>query len=433
MEEDIYNTHTSLKSALVNQRLKKAIEKGDYIMKYESAHDELLIKALSIVHDFIKRKKRVCYGGTAMNKLLPVAKQFYNPDVDLPDYDFYTPNADEDVEDLVNDLQKAGFTDVHNKVGIHEGTKKILVNFVAVADITYIDPELFTIIYRRSIIKNEVHYTDPDILRMMMYLELSRPHGMISRWEKVFERLKLINTELPIRATCHTYRNVYYTHVPMDIRKQILDYGIKNKRILCNGPLATIYRNGIMHKNAIFNTHGAYPILFVSPDPKEDAVAIRDILKDSDIEVFLHKERGEIVPLRIELRKHDKPICMFIQETACHSYRSIPLSDKRSIRIASLEFLITLYLSIDIFTNTSSEYLGEGILCQVKNFIKLLEKNYRAKHSQFSPFSLKCAGHQVGYASLLKAKFERIKEERDKTLKRKSKKRTITSKKRRTR
>lgn len=438
MEEDI-NTHTSShKTAIVNQRLKKAIEKGEYRMKYESAHDTSLMQALSIVRDFIKRKKRVCYGGTAMNELLPVSKQFYNPDVDLPDYDFYTPDVEEDVKHLVDDLKHAGFTDVHNKVGMHAGTKKILVNFIAVADISFIEPELFTIIYRRSIVKNDVHYTDPDILRMMMYLELSRPHGMISRWEKVFDRLKLINTELPIRAACRTTKNQYEAYVPMDIRKKILEYGIKHKRILCNGPLASIYKKGITHQNAVFNSHGTYPILFVSPEPKEDIIEIRDMLKDDSIEVFLHKERGEIVPLRIELRRRDTPICMFIQETACHSYRSIPLPDKGSIRVASLEFLITLYLSIHIFTNSSPDYLGERIICQVKNFIELSDKNYRAKHSQFSPFSLKCTGHQVGYASLLKAKFERINKEKGKTLKKRpskkrpSKKRT-KSKKRTTR
>jgi hypothetical protein len=96
-------------------------------MKYDSAHDPELLKALRVVENFLKAKKRVCYGGTAMNAILPPSKQFYNPVLDLPDYDFFTPEMDDDIEDLVALLRKSGFKEIYHKVGIHEGTKKILV------------------------------------------------------------------------------------------------------------------------------------------------------------------------------------------------------------------------------------------------------------------------------------------------------------------
>lgn len=412
MEEDIQNYMSSKKNKIVEKRLEKAVKAAERAVDYESAHNQELLKALSIVEDFIKRKKRVCYGGTAMNEILPSQKRFYNPEVDLPDYDFYTPEIQEDVEELVKDLQEAGFKDVYNKVGMHEGTKKILVNFIPVADVSHIDPELFAVIYRRSIVKGGIHYTDPDMLRMMMYLELSRPRGEVSRWEKVFDRLKLINSEFPVRAACHSARQRYDDPIDVETRKKILDYAIKHKRILCNGPLAHIYAQGIRHGNAKYEIRGGGPFLLTSADPKADATALKEMLPEG-LEMYLHKERGEIVPLRIELRRGDTPVCMFIKETGCHSYTLIPLPDKRSIRIASLEFLITLYLSIDIFTSTAQDYIGERVLCQVKRLIELSQKNYRAKKSQFPPFSLKCEGHQSGFASLLRAKVARAKKEHE--------------------
>ena len=51
-------------------------------------------------------------------------------------------------------------------------------------------------------------------------------------------------------------------------------------------------------------------------------------------------------------------------------------------------------------------------MCQVKKFIELASENYKALKSGFDAFSLNCAGHQVGYASLLKAKAVRIKKEK---------------------
>ena len=142
MEEDIVANKKFMitNKALVEQRLEEAIEKATNRIKYEEAHDEQLLLALSVVRDFIKDKKRVCYGGTAMNAILPKAKQFYDKNLDLPDYDFYTPDVESDVDELVKRLQKEGFSDVYSKVGIHDGTMKVLVNFTPIADVSYIDP-----------------------------------------------------------------------------------------------------------------------------------------------------------------------------------------------------------------------------------------------------------------------------------------------------
>jgi hypothetical protein len=415
MEEDIqrYRIKTSDR---VEKRLQEAIKKAAEALGRETAHDKELLRALSVVREFIQRKKRICYGGTAMNEILPKSKRFYDPDTDLPDYDFYTPDVDQDVEDLIQDLQKAGFKDIYHKVGIHEGTKKILVNFVAVADITAIDEELYAVIFRRSVVKDSIHYTDPEILRMMMYLELSRPHGDVSRWEKVFERLQLINQEFPMRGKCKGEQR-YTQLIPKEVHKIVLDYGIEKERILCNGPLAAIYSKGIRHKT-FFDTKVSGPLFFTSPDPKADISELKSRLPGYDLSKYLHEARGDIVPMRVELRMGDVPVCMFIEETACHSYNTVLLPDRRRIDIASLEFLITLYLSILIFTNHSTDFLGEQILCQVKHFIELSRENYRAKRSQFPPFSLKCKGHQVSYVSLLKAKIGRVKEEKEKEKKR---------------
>jgi hypothetical protein len=418
MEEDIQFRQVSPKASRSSDRIEKrlevAIEKAAERLDFESAHDPALIHALSIVETFIKRKKRICYGGTAMNAILPEHKRFYDPKTDLPDYDFYTPDVDGDIEELVKDLQAEGYDDVYHKVGIHEGTKKVLVNFVPVADISSISPELFSIMYRRSVNHEGIHYTDPDILRIMMYLEMSRPRGDVSRWKKVFERLLLINQEFPIRGCKGSgeRRQKHMNLVPDEIRAAILDYCIKNERILCNGPLAGLYEKGIRHGNTRFELRPGGPLLFTSPNPKEDAATIKAILDDERLTLYAHPERGEMVPQRIEVRMGDTPICMFVDETACHSFNPVPFMDGRTINIASLEFLITLYLSIEIFTNHSKDYLGERIMCQVKKFIELAEENYKAPKSQFEPFSLNCQGHQVGYASLLKAKVARVKKEK---------------------
>ena len=72
------------------------------------------------------------------------------------------------------------------------GTFKVFVNFIPIADITYLVPELYRNIHKQSIQVANIYYTPPNYLRMAMYLELSRPDGDVSRWEKVLKRLTLI-------------------------------------------------------------------------------------------------------------------------------------------------------------------------------------------------------------------------------------------------
>ena len=43
-------------------------------------------------------RKLVCYGGTAINALLPPDDQFYDMSIELPDYDFFSPNALKDAK-----------------------------------------------------------------------------------------------------------------------------------------------------------------------------------------------------------------------------------------------------------------------------------------------------------------------------------------------
>ena len=86
--------------------------------------DPKVKKIISIVEDFISRKKLVCYGGTAINNILPEDAQFYNKDIELPDYDFYSDNALDDAKELADIYYKAGYEDVEAKSGVHHGTYK---------------------------------------------------------------------------------------------------------------------------------------------------------------------------------------------------------------------------------------------------------------------------------------------------------------------
>lgn len=436
MEEDIqeyvFKSELLQRSSIQKQieDLKAAADQAGEIIQYESAHNPEIQFAIDIIGQFLKKKGRVCYGGTAINAILPRSLRFYDPQKDLPDYDFFTPNPESDIRDIVKVLQQSGFPDVVERVGIHEGTHKILVNFVPIADISTLDPELYKMLYERSIEKEGIHYADPDFLRMMMYLELSRPRGQVERWAKVYERLLLLNEAFPVKA-CKTKIDdlVGRVSLPGFLRNTLLNYVIDNKRILMGAEVVAMY-DWLIDKRKRFKPSIQWflskkgMIVFVSPEAQRDAQRLKDIFVSNDVEITVLEAKGELVPERVVMSYKNMPFVEILQETACHSFTSLRLSDGKQLLVASLETMITFYYALMMFTK-DEKVLQFYMSCLCQKLVDMSETLHRQGGVGPIPsFSIECSGYQKGYATLLREKFSRIAKEKQKqrlqTMKRRS-------------
>ena len=123
--------------------LRNAIDEGDKVKGQRLLENDDVKKIIKVVENFLRDKPLICYGGTAINNILPKNAQFYNFTSELPDYDFYSMTAMEDAVELANIYYKNGFTNVEAKAGVHYGTFKVFVNYIPVADITYLNPTIF--------------------------------------------------------------------------------------------------------------------------------------------------------------------------------------------------------------------------------------------------------------------------------------------------
>ena len=91
---------------------------------------------VEILERFLRNKKLICYGGTAINNILPEADQFYDRRLQIPDYDFFSKTPVDDAKELADIYAKEGFDNVEAKAGVHYGTYKVFVDFIPIADIT---------------------------------------------------------------------------------------------------------------------------------------------------------------------------------------------------------------------------------------------------------------------------------------------------------
>ena len=289
--------------------------------------------------------------------------------------------------------------------------------------------------FSRSIKKEGIHYADPDFLRMLMYLELSRPRGQVDRWPKVFERLTLLNEAFPPKV-CRTKTDdlVGRVNIPFIVRKIVLDYVIDNKRVLMGAEVVSMY-DWLIHKSRRFsptvtwflNKRGM--LVFISPEAERDAYRIKEIFGSEEITVKILEAKGELIPERAIVSYRSMPFAEILQEVACHSFTSLQLKDTKELRVASLETMITFYYGLMMFTK-DEKILQFYMNCLCQKLVELSESLHKKGGVGPIPaFSIECSGYQKGYATLLKEKFERIAKEK---AKRKSMKRRL-SKSQRTR
>ena len=420
--------------------IKQASELAQAKVDYASAHDDNIIRAIDVVEDFLRKKHRLCYGGQAINAHLPAKYKFYDPEFSIPDYDFFSPNQNADINILVKDLKKAGFTEISVREGMHEGTIKVYVDFIPVADMTAIDPKLYRILSKREFRTDGISYLDANTLRMLMYLELSRPRGEVGRWAKVFERLSLFNEFVPSKP-CRINKNAFNGGLTKEQAQFTLNFIIENKRIFAGADLLDFYNAALKYgeqKNNWILT-SKKPILFFSNDSNNDAKLIREELNflltkriggfnqsegrsegrsegegpiaqmsTTPITIKSFSSNGvDLIPSIKVITQGKKSLVFIIDQTACSSYFNIPISDGKIMRIASMDTLITLYFGLGLF---DSKFFDMGSMeCLANKLVQISIKARETPDTFVFPFiSIKCTGHQTSLPSLIRAKVKRI-------------------------
>lgn len=396
--------------------LRHAVDETEKVKGEKITKNEQIKNIIGIVEKFLRNNKLVCYGGTAINEILPKEAQFYNRDIEIPDYDFYSSDAMNDAKRLADIYYKEGYSEVEAKAGVHFGTYKVFVNFIPIADITQIHNKIFKMIYRESINVRGIRFAPPNFLRMNMYLELSRPQGDVSRWEKVLKRLNLLNKYYPLKKQQNKCEKIDF--------QRTLD---KNNDD--NEKLYIITRDTLIDQIVIF--FGGYATSLYSRYMKEDEkrkvkhipdfdVLSEDIEKCADIvkerlieegyknvKLIKHDEIHEIIPKSIELKVGKKTILYLYNPIACHSYNKISISGKQ-ILVATIDTILTFYLAF-IYAN-EQQYNKDRLLCMANYLFEVEEHNRLENKGLLKRFTIDCYGKQLTMEDIRSEKAEKYKE-----------------------
>lgn len=375
---------------------------------------EYIKRIISIVEEFIRSEKLICYGGTAINNILPKEEQFYNKLVDLPDYDVFSKDALNKAKLLADIFYKAGYKYIQAKSGVHAGTFKVFVDFIPVADITYLDPKLFNIVIKETFVLNGIHYAPPNYLRMEMYKELSRPDSDISRWEKVLTRLNLLNSIYPItNSKCNSelfkrdfernntvvdnsnssydkeHGEVYYKKLYDTIKNNMISQGV-----VFFGCYAMSIYSRYMDKKKMSNLRHVPDFDILSENPEVCSETLKsELIKNGFKNVVLNKKvgYGEIISSYYEVYVEGEAVCFIYKTFACHNYNTIFIG-KQNVKVASIDTMNNLFLAM--YYSKQSKHNQEKILCMTNYLYELQMKNRLNKKGILKRFSSDCYGHQ---------------------------------------
>jgi len=404
--------------AILRMQVDKAQEKmGERIVSSEEIR-----KMISIVEDFIKRKNLICYGGTAINNILPETDQFYNKSYELADYDFFTTNGVKDAIELSDIYLKNGYTEVEAKSAQHEGTYKVFVNYIPIADITTIPKEIFNSLKKESIQVANILYAPPNFLRMSMYLELSRPAGDTDRWEKVAKRLTLLNKNYPITdIKCEDVNIQRSMEDTKDVKTNTLIYNnirntLINQGVVFFGGYAISLYGRYMPKHLQKKVKESADFDVISHNPESTAKIVVERLKDIQItntQIIYHKPIGEIVPEHYEIKIGKDTTVFIFKPIACHSYNTIKMNGQ-ILKVATIDTMLSFYLA---FLYTDRPYFNnftDRILCMSKFLYDVQKENRLAQKGLLKRFSITCYGHQQSKEELRSEKANKFNELRHK-------------------
>ncbi|NDA89472.1 MAG: hypothetical protein EBY20_00955 [Alphaproteobacteria bacterium] len=397
--------------------LRASVDKAEERSGRAVANSAEVKKIIGIVENFIRRKKVICYGGTAINNILPKQDQFYNTEVEIPDYDFFSPNALNDSKELTDDYVNAGFLEVEAKSGQHKGTYKVFVNFIPVADITFLHKEIYKSVRQEAIKVDGILYAPPNYLRMSMYLELSRPAGDVSRWEKVLKRLTLLNKNYPLKSKhCDEIEQFQREMINKEDEDKIFEITrnsfINQGVVFFGGYAISLYLHYMpRHLHKKLEKIPDFDVL--SEDPKKTAEILRERLRDAGyktVKIIKRKEIGEIVAPHYQIMVGSDTIAFIYKPIACHSYNVITV-DKQPVKIATIDTMLSFYLAF--LYSDRNYYDSERIVCMAQFLFEVQQKNRLQQKGLLRRFSISCYGHQETVEEMRAEKAEKFKELKD--------------------
>jgi hypothetical protein len=396
-----------------NSSINKIIKEIE-IKKLKNLYNEFN-DVIELISKFIIKKNLILYGGFVINLILPKKHRFYK-EYTINDYDCFSKNPIKDSFELANEIKKSGFKYIKIKRAIHNNTYKISVFGKQFFDITFLDESVYNLLLKYinnnnnklKFYKDKYKIIPVEIIKQNLYFELARPIQSGFRWEKIYNRLGLVNKFYPTEKNNKTLKCIPIKEKYLIAIKYILEYIKSNKIPIIDSYSIKLYKNLGLCCYRLSDTSICITILVNNINEVYENIKniINSYINTSKYKITLIKKSINSINLykQYDIRVYDnetKEIFNIIRiieiKNQCFS-----TTMKNGYEVGSIDtclyFLYYNYVNNKIFYNNNSEAL-ENIY-----YINQFENNIINEEMNISVnkrLQIKCYG-EINYESELK-------------------------------
>ena len=395
--------------------LSENIKNNEQVLFKEKRQTHNLDTIFKIVEKFIIDRKLI-FMVEPLNNILPLDKQFYNYDLTSPDYDFFSTTAYDDVLLLANIFKQKGYENIRAKSAIHDGTYKLYVNYVPVADITQMDPVLFDQLSLNTVVRDKINYSPIHFLRMSMHLELSRPRGDLTRWEKILKRLNILNEVFPFTITkCDSSIDF---KLNKEKSKQVYS-GIHSELVKESSKIIYIGEYAInqyaqfftKQYKTIFQKNNKPTFVILHNEPGVLIQRIRDKFNSHNVMNKKIDEIDDVIPEINNIFVDNALYLVVIKPTGCQNYNSI-VKDKQTFHIGTIDTILYYYFLMIYVEFQRQTTFYDNLMCVAFLMFNIQTKIMTRKSKLLNRFNLSCIGNQVTFEDIIdrkRRKYDRLK------------------------
>ena len=378
---------------IINDNLKNIEDKGKKgkalklkpnIMEYNNV--------IKIILEYIKKKKRIIYGGKCWEALLKKKNPkvgFYS-EYEMPDYEFYSPQPINDIIELCDLLYKKGYKYVTGVDAQHEETYKLQVNYIEYCDISYMPKYIYNnmkTININGLLYPTFNFILIDILRIFND-PITSYWRMGKNGKRALELFKYYDINLDGKFIKINNDNIILDYIRKDI--------LVNSKLIVIGYYAFNYFKyiSLSEKEELYSPY--YDV--ITNNYKEDINNIFNKLKEkfSNIEKIEYHPFYQFTGKRTSFIYNNKVILnIYENNNRCIPYKNL---EKKNIKIGSFNIVFMYLLINNLYLRINKNSEKQNIDYMIKNLIdykkKYLDKNNKTvlDNTPFQDFFTECIG-----------------------------------------